>query len=419
MYIRILFTALIAGMLVVGAAPSAWGSAQLDALINPNNSESPFEIKYQRSAFIEYEDGGQIADALRGTSGSIAFTLSDGDPEVENLKGLINQNIRFAQSPTSIKELNVDYLVTLSGNQELTSIDYKIVLTGTLQDYIIVEGQGAGRSTIDIGWRDLTADGPVSMQGGEINLPISAIDQLAPDVAAAIQGEARDLLERPLIDATQIHNQPIATWHFLFDATGINEDARQFGLSDEIAGFVVSKFTMGESSIREGIKIEREFEATFTHDREYTVRTLESSDSASLSVIGFALGGSLDDTEILGVTPEPPEGASIKPTGDFPVFIIYGMAGLAAVGGGAFFLFSNRTLKKVANMGQQGIDPSRLIAYQTSSSAGGYQTNRAEAQLRDSDGYQKHRSVYDEAQDSQKDDDDAPQSTKGAMPKGW
>lgn len=416
MNIRILFTALIAGMLVVGAAPSAWGSAQLDALINSNNSESPFEIKYQRSVFIEYEDGGQIADALRGTSGSLAFTQSDGDPEVESLKGLINQNIRSAQSLTSIKELNVDYLVILSGNQELTSIDYKIVLTGTLQDYIIVEGQGAGRSIIDIGWRDLTADGPVSMQGGEINLPISAITQLAPDVAAAIQGEARDLLERPLIDATQIHNQPIATWHFLFDATGINADALQFGLSDEIAGFVVSKFTMGESSIREGIKIEREFEATFTHDREYTVRTLESSDSASLSVIGFAVRDSLYGTEVLGVTPE---GASIKPTGDFPVFIIYGMAGLAAVGGGAFFLFSNRALKKEANMGQQGIDPSRLTAYQTSSSAGGYQTNRAEAQLRDSDDYQKHRSVYDEAQDSQKDDDDAPQSTKGAMPKGW
>ncbi len=417
MNIRILFTALIAGMLVVGAAPSAWGSAQLDALINPNNSESPFEIKYQRSVFIEYEDGGQIADALRGTSGSLAFTQSDGDPEVESLKGLINQNIRSAQSLTSIKELNVDYLVILSGNQELTSIDYKIVLTGTLQDYIIVEGQGAGRSIIDIGWRDLTADGPVSMQGGEINLPISAITQLAPDVAAAIQGEARDLLERPLIDAAQIHNQPIATWHFLFDATGINEDALRFGLSDEIAGFVVSKFTMGESSIREGIKTEREFEATFTHDREYTVRTLESSDSASLSVIGFAVGDSLYGTEVLGVTPEAPE--SLKPTGDFPVFIIYGMAGLAAVGGGAFFLFSNRALKKEANMGQQGIDPSRLTAYQTSSSAGGYQTNRAEAQLRDSDDYQKHRSVYDEAQDSQKDDDDAPQSTKGAMPKGW
>lgn len=338
---------------------------------------------------------------------------------MESLKGLINQNILSAQSLTSIKELNVDYLVTLSGNQELTSIDYKIVLTGTLQDYIIVEGQGVGRSIIDIGWRDLTADGPVSMQGGEINLPISAITQLAPDVAAVIQGEARDLLERPLIDATQIHNQPIATWHFLFDATGINEDALQFGLSEEIAGFVVSKFTMGESSIREGIKIEREFEATFTHDREYTVRTLESSDSASLSVIGFAVGDSLYGTEILGVTPEPPEGASIKPTGDFPVFIIYGMAGLAAVGGGAFFLFSNRALKKEENMGQQGIDPSRLTAYQTSSSAGGYQTNRAEAQLRDGDDYQKHRSVYDETQDSQKDDDDTPQSTKGAMPKGW
>ncbi len=44
-----------------------------------------------------------------------------------------------------------------------------------------------------------------------------------------------------------------------------------------------------------------------------------------------------------------------------------------------------------------GIDPSRLVGCQTSSSSGGYRTNRDEAQLRDNSDYQQTRNVYDNA----------------------
>ena len=47
----------------------------------------------------------------------------------------------------------------------------------------------------------------------------------------------------------------------MFDPTGINADASTFGLDDSIAGFVVSSWTMGESSIREGRQVERIYEA--------------------------------------------------------------------------------------------------------------------------------------------------------------
>ena len=77
------------------------------------------------------------------------------------------------------------------------------------------------------------------------------------------------------------------------------------------------------------------------------------------------------------------------------------MAGLAAVGGGAFFVFRNRQLKKEQDQGQTGIDPSRLTGYQTSASSGGYQTNRGEAQLTDASDYEQTRSVYDDSSNSQ------------------
>ena len=150
---------------------------------------------------------------------------------------------------------------------------------------------------------------------------------------------------------------------------------------------------MGESSIREGIQIERVAEVEIMLDQPYSVRSVQSADTATLRIIGFGSVDTLDGVEIVGVTPTPPEGTIID-TGDFSVFIIYGMAGVAAIAGIIFFFISNRSLKN-EKVGQQGIDPTRLVGYETSDSSGGYKTNRGEAQLRDDSDYQQTRSYYD------------------------
>lgn len=418
MNIKLAALIVVTGLVVIGAMPQAWGSAQLDARINPNSATSPFDIKYQRTILIEYpEEGGELEDRLRNISQPIEFELFDGDPEVEILKEQLNRALLGFESISSVDDLNVDYIVRFNDNEKELSIDYNIELYGTIQNYVITRDEAIEKTIIDATWREFTINEPVYLQGIEINHPIGVISHLDDTVASAITGEAREILERPLIDATGVADQPLGTWHFLFDPTGINVDASLYGLSDEIAGFVESKYTMGESSIREGIKIEQKAEATFVADREYVVKTFESSDSAQIAIIGQAKWDSLDGYEIFGVTPGSLEGYQQDVTGGFPVFIIYGMAGLAAVGGVAFFVFSNRALKKEEGMGQQGIDPSRLTAYQTSSSSGGYQTNRAEAQLTDSGDYQQHRSVYDEG-DTQR-DDETPTRSRGTLPKGW
>jgi hypothetical protein len=113
-----------------------------------------------------------------------------------------------------------------------------------------------------------------------------------------------------------------------------------------------------------------------------------------LSSIGFGALDVLDGVEIIGVTPTPPEDYMTTSTGGFPIMIIYGMAGLAAVAGIGFFFISSRSMKNQVQ-GQQGIDPSNLVGYQTSASSGGYQTNRGEAHLKDDTDYAQTRSVYE------------------------
>jgi len=393
----VILSILLATMIVVGTSTPAW-AAQLSATINPNTETSPFKMNYQKTVFIEYPEGGNLFDELQGKEWTVSGTADSSNPDVKALINELNRGIANDGSQAQIVDLNVSYDFHLKARNINTSIDYRVILEGTLGDYVITDdGQ---RSLVDLGWRGLSTDKEIYIDGIEINIPINILRDQEPEVYTFFAGtEAEEVLGKHLINADFILEQPLPNWHFLFDPTGINVDAGTFGLSDEIAGFVVSTWTMGESSIREGRQVERVFEAEVTSDKTYIVRSVQSSDQASLSTIGFGAYDTLDGIEIAGVTPTPPEDYMTTSTGDFPVMIVYGMAGIAAIAGIAFFFVSSRSLKN-EQQGQQGIDPNRLVGYQTSASSGGYQTNRGEAQLKDDTNYQQTRSVYEQEQSS-------------------
>jgi len=410
-------TMLLASALIVSTITPAM-AAQLDTRINPNEPTSDFTIKFLRTIFIEYNEGGELADDLRkAKQWTLQKSAGPDNPGVAELTKRINEKILVDGSTAKVSDLSVDYIATLTARGIHTSIDYKVVLSGKIGDYVLREYSGVSPALIDIAWRGIAVEGPVVIDGVEINQPLSALKIKMPTVASKLAGtEAVQVLTIPIINANGIRDQPLGNWHFLFDPTGINVDAATFGLAEEISGFVVSSFTMGESSFREGIVGEKVWEATFTLDKQYTIRAIESGDSANVHVIGFAAVDELTGAEVFGVSPTAPEGYATTSTGEFPIMIVYGMAGMAGIGAIGFFIFSSKQLKKEANQGQTGIDPSQLRGFQTSASSGGYQTNRGEAQLIDDSDYTKSKSVYDE----QKQDEPATgASSKGSMPKGW
>ena len=387
-----LLTVLIAGLLVFGASSSAW-AAQLNAQINPNNEESTFKVNYQKTVFVEYPDGGMLFDELRLKEWTISGTADSSNAGVQELMDKLNSKITSDGSQARITDLDVTYDFHLKGRNLNSAIDYQVIIEGTLTNYIISKDQS--KTLIDLGWRGLSVTDEILIDGVGINHPISILKEKEPAVYNILSGtEAEEILSKNLIDANYILEQPMTKWHFLFDPTGINVDAGTFGLDESISGFVISHWTMGESSLREGRQVERIFEAEVNADQKYVIRSVQSADAANLSTIGFGALDLLDGVEIAGVTPTAPEGYAVTSTGEFPMMIIYGMAGMAAIGGIGFFIFSNRSLKN-QETSQTGIDPNRLTGYQTSASSGGYQTNRGEAQLKDDTDYEQTRTVYE------------------------
>ena len=414
-------------MFIIGTITPVLGSSQLVVTVDPNSDTAIASMKYQRAIFIDYSEGGELASDLRGKDVFVSFSADSSNAGVKNLLGQLNSYILSKNSQAQITDLKVHYTATMTGREGSMSIDYKIELLPVIEKFVIRSYSPGSPAILDIDWRGFGTNGPVAIStteygNMEINMPISFIQKFEPELAAAIiAGDAGDLATKRLMNADGVKNQPVGNWHFLFDPTGISVDASQHGLADELAGKVISSYTMGESNLREGRQVEQIYEASFTMDKVYTLKTFESADNALISVIGFATREISGTSEVFGVSPEPPEGYATTSTGEFPAMILYGMAGMAALGGVAMMMMSRRKLsKEKGHMDQTGIDPSQLTGVATSASAGGYQTVRGEAQVKGLDDYNQHKNFYEEdkPQVEEKKESDS-SSTKGALPKGW
>lgn len=408
---------------ISGISP-VFASSQLEVTIDPNSDTAIAKMVYQRTINIDYSDGGDLAEKMYGMIKEISFSTDSSNPGVQSLISKINSYMASQDSIAQVTDLTVEYKSLMTGRSTSMSVDYTIVLHPTIHNFVIKQGSGNSPTLIDVDWRGFGVVGPVIINTPaygdvEINLPISTFERFTPALALSLEAsDAGEIMSTRLMDGDEIKAQPVGNWHFLFDPTGIGADASQYGFQ---TGSVISSFTMGESSLREGLIREQIHEGSVNIDKTYKVTSFESSGNASIDIIGFANRDVLGTSEIFGVTPNAPEGYASTSSGEFPAYILYGMAGMAAVGGAAMMLVSKRKLNKEKGHYQQtGIDPTQLTGVQTSASSGGYQTIRGEAQVTGLEDYNEHRSYYDEEKPQvEEKTEDKPSSKGGAMPKGF
>ncbi len=417
----------LTAIIAIGSITPVFASGQLDVTIASDSDIALAKMTYQRTISINYSEGGKVADEFSGKIMRISFHADSSNYGMSDLISNINSVIAESGSVAKVTDLNLDYLAIMTGGTENLSVDYKIVLRPVVENFVLRAYSVGSPALVDIDWRGFGADGPVTIttpQYGdvEINIPISLFERFSPSVALAIKSSPdTGAFYQDVMNADGIDQQPVGNWHFLFDPTGIQMDASQHGLSEEIAGSVVSNFTMGESSLREGIQIEKIAEGHFTFDKAYSFKSIEASDNANVKVIGFATREVQSNSEVFGISPMAPEGYATTSSGEFPAAVLYGMAGAAAIGGVAIMVMSQRKLKKEkGHYDQTGIDPSQLTGVATSASSGGYQTVRGEAQVKGLEDYNQHKSFYDDdkPQVEEKSESES-SSTRGSMPKGW
>jgi hypothetical protein len=163
-----------------------------------------------------------------------------------------------------------------------------------------------------------------------INYPISLLQVKFPEIAQQLNSsEASEIFNTSLFNFEKIAT-PMERWHFLFDPTGSQASTAGSGYEELGGARVVSIFSLGESSFREGVMEAEESDAAAVIDgTNVDIHSSHPPPSGQIQVAGFATVSRNGNSEIAFVTENAPEGTTTA-TGGFPLQVLLILAGMMA-----------------------------------------------------------------------------------------
>lgn len=345
-YSATVLSGIIAAFLISGFVSQAY-AADVHAFLVPSRNSAEGSFIGVKTVTLSYQQGSAIAQELDGENRRISFTVN-GTAGQQDSSGIgeainaINAALLEAQSPVQASAATISYTAVIRGDPSRTTISYKTEIKPVLENYLL-EDQGASQ-IIDLEWRGLAIDSPVVVNApdiGEIdvNHPSGLLQALYPNVATKLLNtDAREVLVDPILNFEEF-DAPLSSWHQLFDPVGAYGES--VGLQGTEGAQVLSVYSLGESSLREGTHTAVEKDASVSVDgANIQVHSTTPPPNGQITVAGYSAVQESEGTEFAVVTLEAPAGVQTS-TGGFPIqvlLILGGMMGAIAI----FILFKAR-----------------------------------------------------------------------------
>ena len=326
----------LASYLILNQSYDVYG-IQLTASMVPTTDLGEASWSAIRFMTIEYPPDSALAQEFNGVSETVRFTMEadeDGMPQL--IQAFNNAMATQKSSPVRIDNATLTYTGQLRGTEDQLSLSYNVQLNPSIMSNIVLSSENQTADVVDLDWRSISVTDPLTLASPygniDINYPVGLLQANHSEVGGQLMdAEAAQIMTDPLFNFQDV-GRPMDTWHFLFDPTGSQAGAVGF---EEIGGArVVSIYSLGESSFREGTFQETEKEASATVDgAPVTVTATTPATSAQITLAGFSTIRESGDHEFAVVTQEAPAGTTTA-TGGFPIqvlLVLGGMMGAVAV----------------------------------------------------------------------------------------
>ena len=329
----------IIGLILIPTAISQSFAAQMEVFLVPETDQADPVFTSIRFINLGYEPGSELSKILNGTNERLEFTLNSTSQGMDEIQRAVNEAfLTEKKSPIQLSDSKLDYAAQIRGFEDRAQISYKVKFAPHMSNFVLPTNSTT--PAIDLDWRSVVIKDPLTVNVPEygefdINFPIGPIKALFPEAAQKLESvnETRQILNTPLLDYEEI-GMSMDRWHFLFDPTGSQASAAGSGYAEEGGSKVVSVFSLGESSFREGTHSAKEASASANIDgSEVTIRSSNPPPSGQIQIGGFAQVRNINDAEIAFVSPQGPTGTATA-TGGFPIqvlLILGGMMGAVAV----------------------------------------------------------------------------------------
>lgn len=325
-------------------------AADLSAALDPVTDSGQASFVGAKTVTLGYPAGSPLAQELNGQSQRVEFSLNGTATDQNNtgmsdLIAALNRAFIEADSPVQATHAEVSYSGVVRGGPTSTIISYWMDLRPTLQSIVLPGGEGGqAAQVVDLEWRGITINEPMVVNApdvGQINInyPIGLLQALYPSLAQSLENtQARDILYQPILNLEEF-NTPMSNWHFLFDPVGAYGGS--VGLEGTGGANVLSIYSLGESSLREGTHTIQQQDAVATVDGvNVNLRATTPPPSGQIQIAGYSSHEESGGTWHAVVTAEAPEGVQTS-TGGFPIQVLLvfgGMMGAIAI----FILFKAR-----------------------------------------------------------------------------
>jgi hypothetical protein len=341
---------ILALLLLISISFTPAHAADLTAALNPGTDSGQASFVGARTVTLEYPAGSTIAQELNGKTQRVEFSLNgtindQNNTGMSDVIGALNRAFIQAQSPVQASQAEVSYSGVIRGGPTSTIISYRVDLRPTLESIVLPTGEsGQSAQVVDLEWRRIKINEPLVVNApdiGQINInyPIGLLQTLYPSLAQNLENsQARDLLSQPILNL-EAFNTPMSSWHFLFDPVGAYGGS--VGLGGTGGAKVLSIYSLGESSLREGTHTIEEQDATASVGGvNVNLRATTPPPSGQIQIAGYSSHQETAGTWHAVVTAEAPEGVQTS-SGGFPIqvlLVLGGMMGAIAI----FILFKAR-----------------------------------------------------------------------------
>lgn len=347
----------LAFLLIAGSVSESY-AAQLTAFLIPGvGTTSQATLTGVKILTMDYPAGSTVANGIKCDPETKRATISfqvNGTGSQDNGSGMsdvistVNAAlVREFKSTVQVSSASLSYTGTIKCADDNALISYKVEFKPVIENFVLKQGQGNEGDLIDLNWRALVLDMPLvvqSPQNGKINVnhPIGLFQALFPEIAQKLNtGGAAEIMQDPILSFEKF-KQSLNSWHFLFDPTGSLVGTS--GYVEEGGARVVSVYSLGESSFREGTFKPEEKDVSVAIDgANVKLHSSTPPPSGQLQIAGFMPPSAVQEAEgneFGVVTRQAPEGAYTS-TGGFPIQVLLvfgGMMGAIAI----FILFKAR-----------------------------------------------------------------------------
>jgi hypothetical protein len=261
----------IAALLLSGFASQAH-AAQIDASLIPEFDRAAGSFVGVKFVTIKYEPGSAVAALFNGRTERIEFSI--GGTNASGMSELIaaaNQALFRVQSPAQVASANLTYTGILRGGPDRLTLTYSVEFIPAFSGFKL-ESNATDNILVDINWRGFVIDGPVFVDAPErsrinVNHPIGLLQATFPEFADKLaSSEARAIMTEPILDFSEIGAMQMERWHALFDPTFSQVSGNDIFKGDIGRAKVLSVYSLGECSIREGCPPPKEADATASID---------------------------------------------------------------------------------------------------------------------------------------------------------